>query len=86
MGIPQNKFITDCETQWIEFEKRERLGANQLLYIRALSTVLGGEAQAVWRKFMERDMSLPASHVDIDHAKEIDLRKEWKRYRHRLWW
>lgn len=85
LGNPQNKFITDCETQWIEFEKRERMGANQLLYIQALSTDLGGEAQAVWRYFMERDMPLPASHVDIDRAMEIDSRNEWKRYRHRLW-
>lgn len=72
--------------QWVEFEKREGMGTNQFLFIPALSTVLGEEVQAVRRKFMDRDLPLPAGHTD-DAKKntEIAPRKEWGRDRNRLW-
>ena len=31
------------------------MGSNQMLFVKELSTVIGGEAQAVWRRFVHRD-------------------------------
>ena len=78
-AIPEKQFIADCETQRLEFEKREKTGTNQFLYIRALRTVLGREAQALWQILMKKAPPLPAGHPDGEQrVDEIGLRKESK--------
>ena len=55
LGNRQKKVIDDCMTQWSAFQRRERMGTNQMMFVKELSTVMGGEAQAVWRRFVQRD-------------------------------
>ena len=81
LGNEQKKFCTDCETQWYEFEDKARIGTTLLLFVRALSTVLGGEAQTVWRQFMERDQQLRAGHPEAAYrTQDIEACKAWKQY------
>ena len=47
-GNNEKRFLTDCVSQWNAFHWRERMGTNQMLFVKELSTVVGGEAQAMW--------------------------------------
>ena len=55
LGNKQQKFIDECHTQWSAYQRWERQGTNQMLFVKQLSTVMGGEAQVVWRRFVKWD-------------------------------
>ena len=47
----------DCVSEWNAAHWRERMGTNQMLFVKELREV-GSEAQAVWRQFVEGDKVL----------------------------
>ena len=42
------------------------MGTTHLLFVKELSTVVGGEAQAVWRKIVERDEEIPEGEPEVE--------------------
>lgn len=80
LGNCQKKLLTIGVSQWNAFRRRERLGTNQMFFVKELSTVVGREAQEMWRQFVERDKVLPDDHPgEEEQAAEIATRKIWKR-------
>ena len=64
-----------------------RDGTNQMLYVKQLSTVMGGEAQAAWRQFVKRDEAIPEGEPSPERREvEREARKIWKRYGRIMWW
>ena len=58
-----------------------------MLYVKQLSTVMGGEAQTIWRRFVKRDEQIPEGEPGSDRREvEREARKIWKRYRRIMWW
>ena len=48
---------------------------------------MGGEAQAVWRRFVKQDEKLPEGEPRAHQRQfERDARKAWKRYKWIMWW
>ena len=50
-----------------------------MFFVKDLKNVMGGEAQAVWRKIAERDEELPEEEPGAkERAAEIAARRIWK--------
>ena len=86
LGIRRQKIIDDCHAQWTEYQQGKREGKNQMLFIKQLSTMMGGEAQGVWRRFVKRDEELVEGEPRSEQRQfEREARKIWKKYKRIMW-
>lgn len=58
LGNSEKKFMTDCVSQWNAFERKERMGTTQMLFVKELRFLAGLEAQTVCTRFVEREEEL----------------------------
>ena len=57
------------------------------MFVKQLSTVMGGEAQAVWRRFVKRDEKIADCEPGAERRRhEREARRIWKRHRRCMWW
>ena len=58
-----------------------------MLFVKQLSTVMGGEAGSVWRRFVKRDEEIAEGEPGAERRRqEREARRIWKRYRRCMWW
>ena len=58
-----------------------------MLFVKQLSTVVGGEAQAVWRRFVQLDEEIEEGQLEAKRRRqEREACRIWKRYKRCMWW